>query len=330
MRAFDGANALFFLQLSNALAEGFHFCPMHFRPEMVFGVVAVVEKEPVVDFSVAAHAPGDWFVRVGAVVAIVTVQITETVAEIPERNHKEDHVSPIEEKHDEKRGRERSQFDVSPKNVAVPALPQLATDRADIVAEKTQKHITPRIFRFPVVAVAIDRQPIKGVTTFILPVRIAFVVLHVHCVVKRLRKTTRHRLRDSKKAVQNFGAEKWVVDEVVTNAIDVGVHHQRVDETENQHHPERRVRIQKEEPEKIGEVKKAGRCREHVPTRVREQSRIGRGPLGADYIGVHGDWYHSRKTACLASSSLPTASSRGYSYHDLARENPLVKSGALL
>src|SRR5258708_14871421 len=153
MRAFDGANAFFFLQLGNALAEGFHFRPMHFRPEMVFGMVAVVEKEPVVDFSVAAHAPGDWFVRVGAVVAIVTVQITETVAEIPERNHKEDHVSPIEEKHDEKRGRERSQFDVSPKNVAVPALPQLATDRADIVAAKTQKHITPWAFGFFVMTV---------------------------------------------------------------------------------------------------------------------------------------------------------------------------------
>src|SRR5437773_6409698 len=99
MRAFNSANAFLFLQLSNALAKGFHFCPMHFRPEMVFGVVAVVEKEPVVDFSVAAHAPGDWFVRVRAVVAVVTVQLTETMAEIPARNHKEDHVSPIEEKH---------------------------------------------------------------------------------------------------------------------------------------------------------------------------------------------------------------------------------------
>src|SRR5439155_447630 len=98
---------------SNALAEGFHFCPMHFRPEMVFGVVAVVEKEPVVDFSVAAHAPGDWFVRVRAVVAIVTVQITETMAEIPERNHKEDHVSPIEEKHHQQGDGECGQFDIS-------------------------------------------------------------------------------------------------------------------------------------------------------------------------------------------------------------------------
>src|SRR2546421_10724832 len=98
MRAFNGANAFLFLQLSNALAESFHFCPMHFRPEMVFGVVAVGEKEPVVDFSVAAHAPGDWFGRVRAVVMIVTVQLTETQHEILERKQKEDHVPAIEEK----------------------------------------------------------------------------------------------------------------------------------------------------------------------------------------------------------------------------------------
>src|SRR5260370_11298104 len=176
MRAFDGANAFLFLQLGNALVKGFHFCPMYFRPEMVFGMVAVVEKEPVVDFSVAAHAPGDWFVRVRAVVAIVTVQITETMAEIPKRNHEEDHVSPIEEKHDEKRGRERSQFDVSPKNVAVPALPQLATDRADIVAEKTQKHITPWAFGFVVMTVAVERQPNDRGARFLLSVPITLLI----------------------------------------------------------------------------------------------------------------------------------------------------------
>src|SRR5260370_25210980 len=122
VRALDRANALGFLHVSDALVKRFHFGPMHFRPEMVFGVVAVVEKEPVVDFSVAAHAPGDWFVRVRAVVAIVTVQITETMAEIPERNHKEDHVPPVKEKHDKERGRERSELEVSPKDVAISAF----------------------------------------------------------------------------------------------------------------------------------------------------------------------------------------------------------------
>src|SRR6267378_6774814 len=99
---------------------------------MVFGVVAVVAKEPVVDFAVTAHAPGDRLVGVRAVVTIVAVQITEAVAEIPERNHKEDHVSPVEVKHDQKSGRERSQLEVSPKDVAISAFAQFPTNRTDI------------------------------------------------------------------------------------------------------------------------------------------------------------------------------------------------------
>ena len=104
---------------------------------MVFGVVAIVEKEPVVDFSVTAYPPRDRFVGVRTVVTIVTVQITEAVPEIPERNHKEEHVSPVKEKHDQQRGRERRQLEVPPKDVAIPAFAQLPTNRADIVAEET-------------------------------------------------------------------------------------------------------------------------------------------------------------------------------------------------
>ena len=51
---------------------------MHFGPEMVFGMVAVVEKQPVVDFSVAAHTPGDRFIGIRSIMPIVTVQITES------------------------------------------------------------------------------------------------------------------------------------------------------------------------------------------------------------------------------------------------------------
>ena len=68
---------------------------------------------------------------------VVTVQITEAMAEVPERNHKENHVSPVEEKHHEQGGRERSQFEVSPKDVAVPTFAQFSTNRTDIVAEET-------------------------------------------------------------------------------------------------------------------------------------------------------------------------------------------------
>src|SRR5438874_5417789 len=52
VRVFDRAHAFLFLQLADALPEVFHFRPMHFWTEMVLGVIAVVKKEPVVNFVV--------------------------------------------------------------------------------------------------------------------------------------------------------------------------------------------------------------------------------------------------------------------------------------
>ena len=88
MRALDRANAFLLLQIGNALAKLFHLRPVHFRAEMVFGVVTVVKEKPVIDFSVTAYAPGNRFVRIRTVMPIVTVQITEAVTEIPERQKK--------------------------------------------------------------------------------------------------------------------------------------------------------------------------------------------------------------------------------------------------
>ena len=94
--ALDRANTLCFLQIGDALSKLFHFRPVHFRPEMMFGVVTVVEEEPVVNFSVTAHAPRDRFVGIRTVMAIVTVQVTEAVAEIPERQEINDE-PPVDE-----------------------------------------------------------------------------------------------------------------------------------------------------------------------------------------------------------------------------------------
>src|ERR1700736_6918014 len=100
-------------------------------------------------------------------------------------------------------------------------------------------------------------------------------MLHVNAVVHRLRETAPDRLGDSKKAVQDFGTEKWIVNEIMGGAVDVRVDHQRINEAEDQHHPERRIGIQKEQPEKVGEMKKSGQSRQRVPARVRENARVG-------------------------------------------------------
>ena len=73
VRALDRANAFLLLQIGNVLPKLFHLRPVHFRAEMVLGVVTVVEEQPIIDFSVAAYAPGNRFIRVRPVMTIIAV-----------------------------------------------------------------------------------------------------------------------------------------------------------------------------------------------------------------------------------------------------------------
>ena len=95
MRATDGADAFLFLELLDAAAEFFHLGPMHLGTEMMLRVITVVEKQPVINFSVAADSPRNRLIRIGPVMAIVSVQITETMAEIPEWQEKQNE-SPVD------------------------------------------------------------------------------------------------------------------------------------------------------------------------------------------------------------------------------------------
>src|SRR5262249_52165397 len=132
---------------------------------MVLGVITVVEEQPVIDFAVAAHAPGNRFVGVGSVMAIVAVQITETMTEIPERQEKQNE-SPVNEmnrirryddRHNQERCGEFRQLVVPRGFVAGLSFLKVLANRADIIAKETQKNIAPRIFGFAVVAVSVDR-----------------------------------------------------------------------------------------------------------------------------------------------------------------------------
>ena len=238
---------------------------------MVLGVVAVVEEQPVVNFAVAAHAPRDRFVRVAAVMPVIAVQETEAVAEVPKWNEEKNHVTPVEAEQDKKRGCERGQLDPAPSHVAVVAFAQFLSDQADIIAEKTEEDVAPGIFGFALVTVPINGDPVHRFALFVWPVGIAFVMLHVNAVIVSLGKTTGDRLANAKQAVQQGRAEKRVVNKIVADAIDIGVDHQRVDQPQNQHHPQRRAREKQEECEKIGEMKKTRQRWHRVPARVREE-----------------------------------------------------------
>src|SRR5260370_41020009 len=62
-----------FLQLANLFSKFFHLCPMHFRSEMMFGVITVVEEKPVVNVAVAAHTPGNRLVGIPAGSPVIAI-----------------------------------------------------------------------------------------------------------------------------------------------------------------------------------------------------------------------------------------------------------------
>src|ERR1700730_13611857 len=132
---------------------------------MVFGVIAVVEKEPVINFSIAADAPRNRFIGIGTVMPVVTVQIAEAMAKIPERQKIQDK-PPVDEvnrfrwdndRHHQQRRCKRSKLRIAPDKIAVVAFAYFLANRADIIAEEAQKHVAPRPFRFPMIAVLVDR-----------------------------------------------------------------------------------------------------------------------------------------------------------------------------
>lgn len=137
MGPLNRANALLFLQACDSLVKFFHLCPMDFGPEMVLGMVAVVKEQPVVDSAVAAHAPGNWLIRIGSVMAVVAVEVTKAVSEVPEWQKIENNKTPVKQKHHEKRDGERCQFQIPPKKIPVFAFAEFLPDRADVITEKT-------------------------------------------------------------------------------------------------------------------------------------------------------------------------------------------------
>src|SRR5207237_7607524 len=118
---------------------------------------------------------------------------------------------------------------------------------------------------FASMSMSVDRQPNIRVAIFILTVRVSLVMLHVHRVVHRLRKAAADRLRDSKQTIQEFGAEKRIMNEIVAHSVDVRVDHQRVNKSEDEHQPQRRMRKEEVESQEIRQMKKSRCGWENIP-----------------------------------------------------------------
>ena len=85
------------------------------------------------------------------------------------------------------------------------------------------------------------------------------------------------------------------MNEIVGNAVDVPGNAHRIDETENQHHPERYARKKVKHPEKVNAVQNGGGNWEHVPARVRKDPGISRGALDCSEFARR-QWHGSQQT----------------------------------
>src|SRR5439155_6647093 len=132
---------------------------------------------------------------------IVALEITEALNQITERQKIKNQEAPVEQEHYKKRDRKRSQLKVAQEKIAIVAFAQFPANCSDIVPKETQEHIAPWIFRFAVVTVTINGQPINGIAFFVPVIGISLVMLHVHGVVHRLRETAGNGLCDSKNAI---------------------------------------------------------------------------------------------------------------------------------
>src|SRR5207248_8339405 len=127
---------------------------MHFRTEMMLGVVAVIEENPIVNLPVATYAPRDWFVRVSAIVTEISIQVAEAMTQV-EEGQKKQHVTPIDKsdrvcwnnkRHRDQHANEGSEFDCGPTDIGASALCQFAFYRCGIVAKTREQDIDPRGF----------------------------------------------------------------------------------------------------------------------------------------------------------------------------------------
>src|SRR5262245_1375280 len=283
VRHLNNTHSCFALLLDDLIAERLHSRPMHFWPEMMFCVVSVVEPRRVIELHVGAHAPGNRLIGIAPVMPVIPVQIREAVAKIPKRQ-KETDVMPVKNAEDDKSCNEACQLEHSPKRLARVLAFELVQNSLGILAEETDKSVFQRMFRFTVMAMLVNGNPIDRVAVLVGPVGVSLVMLHVNALVKNLAEANSDRFHDAEQTIQKRRPKIGIVNEVVGNAVDVPGDADRISKTEDQHHPERHAREKVKHAEEVDTVQDA-RCHgNRVPSRVCKDPGICLRTLDRDQI----------------------------------------------
>src|SRR5260221_817878 len=88
VRWLDHVNASLDLLLADLLVQLVHLGPMNLRLVVMFGVIAVVKPDRIIEFPVAADTPSNWFIWVPTEVAGVPYNVRKRITEIKKRGRK--------------------------------------------------------------------------------------------------------------------------------------------------------------------------------------------------------------------------------------------------
>src|SRR5262249_42071025 len=196
------------------LMQFLHLSPVHFRPEMMLGVIPVIEPKQIVPFRVGTDSPRDRLIRIASIVEKETVQVGAALPQIIEWQEKEPKL-PVQNETDGDGRPENCNLGNSPASIDPVLSFNFPVDRLRIFAEVTQENVAKRIFSFAVLSVPVNRNPIIRVSMLVRPVAIAEMVTVMNVLIEGLRNPERHRFHDAEEPVQKPGFEEGIVNEVV-------------------------------------------------------------------------------------------------------------------
>ena len=201
---------------------------------------------------------------------------------------------PVQNTEYDKSRDEAGQLEHSPNRLAPVLAFQFFEDGLGILAKETDKRVFQRMFGFTIVAVLVNRNPIDRVPVVVGAVGVSLVMLHVDALVENLTKTNRDRFHNAEQAIQQRPPEIRIVNEVVGNAVDVPGNAHGIDETENQHHPERLAWEKIKHAEEISAVQNARCDRNYIPSCVRKNLGIRLRTFdGDEFVRLELDTFHS-------------------------------------
>ena len=163
------------------------------------------------------------------------------------KRQKEQDKFPVQDAHENEETEEGGNFENAPVSVRAALSFDFSKDCFGIIAQIAEKDVAPDVLCLPIVAMAVNRQPIDRLSFFVWAVAVAHVMPMMDILVEGLRESKRHRFEHGEYSIQRTPTEIRVVDEVMRDPVDVPGDANRVDDSQARQYPPWRHRKEREQ-----------------------------------------------------------------------------------